>query len=53
MSFLSFIGCNFDRHQPSRREVTWDGQHYVGHCRHCGAPILRESHRKWRRREKG
>lgn len=51
MSFISFVVCAMDRHQPVRREVTWDGKHYVGHCRHCGAPIVRIGHHKWRRRE--
>lgn len=51
MSFMSFIGCTMDRHDPLRREVTWDGRHYAGHCRHCGTPIVRIGHRKWRRRE--
>ncbi|WP_158094093.1 hypothetical protein [Erythrobacter tepidarius] len=51
MSFISFVHCTFDRHQPVRREVTWDGRRYVGHCRHCGAPIVRIGQGKWRRRK--
>lgn len=51
MSFLSFIGCSIDRHEPSRRNVEWDGRNYVGQCRHCGAPIMRMERRKWRKRD--
>jgi hypothetical protein len=51
MSFISFIGCAVDRHEPLRRKVKWDGKHYVGECRHCSAAILRVGHRKWRKRE--
>lgn len=49
MSFISFVVCAMDRHQPVRREVTWDGKHYTGYCRHCGEPIVRIGHHKWRR----
>ncbi len=51
MSFISFVVCAMDRHQPVRREVTWDGKQYAGHCRHCGEPIVRIGSRKWRRSE--
>jgi hypothetical protein len=51
MSFISIFGCTMDRHAPVRRDVAWDGKHYAGNCRHCGAPIIRIGHRKWRRRE--
>ncbi|OBV11002.1 hypothetical protein I603_1410 [Erythrobacter dokdonensis DSW-74] len=51
MSFISFIGCTTDRHEPLRRDVTWDGKRYVGACRHCGAPIVRIARRNWRKRE--
>ncbi len=51
MSFISFFGCTMDRHEPLRREVRWDGRRYAGHCRHCGEPIVRIAHRKWRKRE--
>jgi hypothetical protein len=51
MSFMSFIGCAMDKHQPLRRDVKWDGKHYVGHCRHCHDPIVRIAHHKWRKRE--
>jgi hypothetical protein len=49
MSFISFFGCAMDRHAPLRREVSWDGRHYVGHCRYCQEPILRIAHHKWRK----
>jgi hypothetical protein len=51
MSFISLIGCAVDRHRPIRRKVAWDGKHYVGHCRHCGAEIIRVAHHKWRKRD--
>ena len=51
MSFISFVGCSMDRHEPLRRAVAWDGRQYTGTCRHCGAPIVRIAHRKWRKRE--
>jgi hypothetical protein len=51
MSFMSFIGCSMDRHEPVRRDVKWDGLQYVGHCRHCHEPILRVAHQKWRKSE--
>jgi len=51
VSVFSFFGCRIDRHQPARREVTWDGRHYVGTCRHCGEPIQRRGHRNWRKRD--
>lgn len=51
MSFISNIGCSMGRHDPVRREVVWDGKHYAGNCRHCGAPLVRIGHRKWRKRE--
>jgi len=51
MSVISKIGCLFNRHEPSRRDVTWDGRAYVGQCRHCGTPIRRHGKRNWRRRK--
>lgn len=51
MSFISFVVCAMDRHEPLRRDVTWDGKRYVGHCRHCGEAIARIGPRKWRRRD--
>ena len=50
MSFLSKINCMLGRHEPQRRDVRWDGRTYVGHCKHCGAPIERIRHRRWRER---
>lgn len=41
--------CLINRHSPDRRQVVWDGSHYTGHCRHCGAPIWRKSHNNWKK----
>jgi hypothetical protein len=49
MSFFGRILCAFDRHDPVRRKVRWDGGIYVGECRRCGASIYRISRRTWRR----
>jgi hypothetical protein len=51
MSVFSSIGCLFNYHAPLRRDVTWNGRHYVGNCRHCGAAIQREGRRVWRKRK--
>lgn len=50
MSFMSFIGCSMDRHEPVRSDVKWGGLTYVSHCKHCHEPIERLAHRKWRKR---
>ena len=44
------IHCMIGRHQPKRRYVHFDGQEYVGECRHCGKAIHRIAHRTWRAR---
>ncbi|MGB3469202.1 MAG: hypothetical protein WBA51_00085 [Erythrobacter sp.] len=46
-----FINCLIGKHDPKRRAVHWDGQDYVGHCRHCEKPIRRVAHRSWSVRE--
>lgn len=51
MSLLSPIACMMGRHDPKRRDVEWDGRTFIGHCRHCGKPIERVTHRQWRERE--
>jgi hypothetical protein len=51
MAVYSFVGCLINRHEPQRREVTWDGHAYVGNCRHCGVPIQRYGRRNWRKRK--
>lgn len=48
MPLFPVISCLPGRHDPKRRAVLHDGQDYVGKCRHCGKPIRRVSHRKWR-----
>jgi hypothetical protein len=49
MSVFSLIGCLFNRHDPIRRDVAWNGLTYTGKCRHCGAEIERFGRRDWRR----
>lgn len=49
MSVFSKIGCLINRHDPLRRDVTWDGLAYVGVCRHCGAPIKRHRRNNWQK----
>jgi len=44
---LSLPLCVFNRHDPYRQFVKWDGLHFVGECRHCGAQIRRKEHRVW------
>lgn len=39
----------FNRHQPVRGEVVWDGFNYIGTCRFCSQSIRRKSRRKWLR----
>jgi hypothetical protein len=51
MSIFSFFGCVFNRHQPLRRNVQWNGRAYIGTCRHCDAQIIRSGRRNWRRRK--
>lgn len=51
MSVLANLGCLLNFHQPRRRDVVWDGRSYIGVCRNCGTPIVRQSRRKWRKRE--
>ncbi|WP_162627589.1 hypothetical protein [Erythrobacter sp. KY5] len=48
MSVIASINCLRGSHEPLRRDVEWNGKCYVGACRHCGKPIERKSHRKWR-----
>lgn len=48
MSFFSPIKCALGRHEPKRRDVTWDGRNYRGVCRHCGTEIIRISSKNWR-----
>lgn len=41
--------CVFNRHEPVRHDVTWDGLHYIGSCSFCGESIRRKSSGKWLR----
>jgi hypothetical protein len=49
MSVFSLVWCFFNRHDPVRRDVAWNGLTYSGTCRHCGAEIHRLGHRDWRK----
>ena len=42
--------CWFNRHDPDLDLVRRDMLDFVGHCRHCGAPIRRNAQRVWTRR---
>jgi hypothetical protein len=41
--------CWFNRHQPDRDDVEWDGYNYVSACRHCHVAIRRREKRRWER----
>lgn len=43
--------CLFNRHQPVRGEVHWDGWGYRSTCRFCGKLVERESKGLWRKAE--
>jgi hypothetical protein len=43
------LRCWFNRHEPDREAVVWDGYHYVGTCRHCTAAIRRRVKKRWER----
>lgn len=49
MNFHIRLFCRFDRHEPIRREVRWDGLHYVSTCTSCGQAIRRKDKGEWRR----
>lgn len=51
MSILSPLLCLLGRHEPLRRNVSWDGLTYIGQCRHCDRDIERASRRNWRARK--
>jgi hypothetical protein len=40
--------CLFNRHNPDRRAVQWDGRGYVGTCQHCGTSVRRLRHNRWK-----
>jgi hypothetical protein len=39
--------CWFNRHQPNRDAVEWDGYNYISTCRHCAAAIRRREKQRW------
>jgi hypothetical protein len=41
--------CWFNRHEPDRDVVEWDGYNYVSTCRHCRGQIRRREKRRWER----
>ncbi len=41
--------CFINRHRPDRARAKWDGLHYVGTCRHCGARIRRRDAGHWQK----
>lgn len=43
------VFCLFDRHDPDRETVHWDGTHYAGTCRSCRRDIRRHAHRVWKK----
>ncbi|WP_225009160.1 MULTISPECIES: hypothetical protein [Novosphingobium] len=45
------LWCLLNRHAPKRSAVQWDGDVFVGHCRHCEQPIQRVRHGHWVARE--
>jgi hypothetical protein len=40
--------CRTNSHSPIPHHVGWDGEHYRGTCRNCGAAIIRLERGKWR-----
>ncbi|MCX7285923.1 MAG: hypothetical protein NTX28_18120 [Novosphingobium sp.] len=42
--------CLFNRHRPERDSVEWNGQAFVGTCKHCRTAIRRREGGGWRRR---
>jgi hypothetical protein len=50
MFLISRLACRINRHDPMRRKVVWNGESYVGQCRHCGTEIERHSRKNWRKR---
>ncbi|MFC0685399.1 MULTISPECIES: hypothetical protein [Sphingomonadaceae] len=46
-SFRS-IFCAFNRHEPRRGAVRWDGVNYVAACNGCGKDIRRHGPKQWR-----
>lgn len=45
---LQPLHCLFDRHDPDRTSLYWDGTHYAATCRACGRPIRRHAHKVWK-----
>lgn len=46
-SFRS-VFCAFNRHEPRRSAVRWDGSNYVAACCGCGKDIRRHGPKLWR-----
>ena len=43
------VRCMLNRHLPERHKAGWNGTHFAGTCKGCGAPIRREGPSKWRK----
>jgi hypothetical protein len=41
--------CLFNRHDPVRTRVKWDGYNFVGRCRFCKRDVRKEHHGTWRK----
>jgi hypothetical protein len=44
-----FVFCPLDRHKSFRRDMWWNGDHYIGTCQYCGCAIRNDGPRRWRR----
>ena len=50
-AMINRLLCLFNRHQPDRNRVKWDGLDYLATCRSCGKPIRRIRHKLWHERD--
>lgn len=42
------VRCALGQHEPDRRKVEWDAQHFAGKCKGCGVDIYRKASKQWR-----
>ncbi|EGD58695.1 hypothetical protein Y88_0752 [Novosphingobium nitrogenifigens DSM 19370] len=42
------IACALGKHAPDRNKVRQEGNLWLGHCRHCGAPIAKRNGYPWK-----
>ncbi len=45
--FLNRIFCIFGKHKPDRHKVRHNGHTFVGRCKHCGTPMMRDGPKSW------